>query len=147
MNWSLDELWPSEHKPPIHRKHWIYVTRVQSSMAPKRILIASATSNARNNWTRRTSRSQLEIIERILARYCSMASQTGSPTRLEFMRVISTAYDRNDLAYRERSSAHNFARVRPIGKIKLPLWSAINVLSDGIIISVLTKCGEWVVYA
>ena len=76
-----------------------------------------------------------------------MASQTGSPTRSGFMRVISTAYDRNDLTYRERSSAHNFARVRPIETIKLPLRSTINVLSDGIIISVLTKCGEWVVYA
>ena len=106
-----------------------------------------ATSNACNNWTRRTSRSQLKTIECILARYCPMESQTGSPTRLEFMCVISTAYDQNDLAYRERSSAHNLARVSPIENIKLPLWSAINVLSDGIIISVLTKCGEWVVYA
>ena len=57
----------------------------------------------------------------VLARYCPMESQTGSRTHLEFMRVISTAYDRNDLAYRERSSAHNSACVSPIETIKLPL--------------------------
>ena len=33
---------------------------------------------------------------------------------LEFMCVVSTVYDQNELAYRERSSAHNFAHVGPI---------------------------------
>ena len=32
---------------------------------------------------------------------------------LEFMRIVSTAYDSNDLVYREHSSAHNFAYVSP----------------------------------
>ena len=32
-------------------------------------------------------------------------------------------------------------------KIKVPFLSAMNVLSDCLIISVSTKCGEWVVYS
>ena len=33
-----------------------------------------------------------------------------------------------------------------IEKIKVPFWSAIKMLSDGVIISVSTKCSEWMVY-
>jgi len=40
----------------------------------------------------------------------------------------------------------NFAQESRIEKIKVPFSSAINVLSDSVLISVSTKCGEWVVY-
>ena len=45
------------------------------------------------------------------------------------------------------SKAHNFAQESLIEKIKVPFWSAINVFSGGILISVSTKCGKWLVYA
>jgi len=75
-----------------------------------------------------------------------MAYRTGSPTRSEFTRIISTACDRNQVAYCSHSKAHNFAQESPIEKIKVPFWSAINVFSGGVLISVSTKCGKWVVY-
>ena len=72
--------------------------------------------------------------------------RTGSPTHSEFMRIRSTACDRNQVAYCSHSKAHNFAQESPIEKIKVPFWSAINVFSDGILILASTKCGKWVVY-
>ena len=48
-----------------------------------------------------------------------MAYRTGSPTRSEFTRVISTACDRDQLVYRSHSKAHNFAQGSPIEKIKV----------------------------
>ena len=44
------------------------------------------------------------------------------------------------------TNIHNFAQESPIEKIKVPFRSAINVFSGGVLISVSTKCGEWVVY-
>ena len=52
--WAEQYVTLYKHKPPIHHKHWFYITWVQSSMAPTQILIACATSNMRNNWTCRT---------------------------------------------------------------------------------------------
>jgi len=66
-----------------------------------------------------------------------------SPTRSEFTCIVISACDRNQLAY---CSPHNFAQESLIDKIKVPFWSAINVLSGGVLISVSIKCGEWVVY-
>ena len=48
-------LWSSPHKPTTFRKHWIYVTWVQSSIVKTRTSIACATSDVHNNRTRRTS--------------------------------------------------------------------------------------------
>ena len=109
-------------------------------------LIACATSSVHNDQMCRTSIVQHEILVCILSGYCSFAYRTGSPTRLEFTRIISTACDRNQLAYCSHSNAHNFAQESPIEKIKVPFWSAINELSDGVLISVSTKCSEWLVY-
>ena len=78
--------------------------------------------------------------------YCSSAYQTGSPMCSEFTHIISTECDRNQVLYCSHSKAHNFAKESSIEKIKVPFWSAINVFSDGVLISVSTKCGEWVVY-
>ena len=52
-----------------------------------------------------------------------------SPTRLELMRIVSNVYDRNDLAYGERSSTHNLAHVSPIEKIILLLLSGGTIIS------------------
>ena len=139
-------MWPSPHKPATCRKHWIYVTWVQSSIINTWTSIACATSNARNNRTRRTSAVWREILVRILSGYCSSAYQTGSPTCSEFTRIISTACDWNQVAYCSHSKACNFAQESPIEKIKVPFWSAINVFSDGVLIPVSTKCSKWMVY-
>ena len=135
-------MWPALDKRPLHRKHWIYIMWVQSSIVNMRTLIACPTSNVHNNRTHRTS----EILVRILSGYCSSAYRTGSPTRSEFTRIISTGCDRNQAVYWSHSKAHNFAQESLIEKIKVSFWSAINVFSDGVLISVSTKCGEWVVY-
>ena len=107
------------------------------------ISIACTTYSVHNNRMRRTSAVQREILVRILSGYCSFAYRTGSPTRSEFTRIRS---DWNQLTYCLHSKAHNFAQESPIEKIKIPFRSPINVLSDGVLISVSTKCGEWVVY-
>jgi len=75
-----------------------------------------------------------------------MTYRTGSPVHSEFMCIISTACDRNQVAYCSHSKAHNFAQESPIEKIKVPFSSAINALFNGVLISVSTKCSEWVVY-
>ena len=62
------------------------------------------------------------------------------------MCIISIACDWNQVAYCSHSKAHIFAQESPIEKIKVPFWSAISVFSDGVLISVSTKCDEWVVY-
>ena len=77
---------------------------------------------------------------------CQTAYRTGSPTHSEFTRIISTACDRNQVAYCSHSKTHNFAQESRIEKIKVPLWSAINVFSGDVLISVSTKCGKWLVY-
>ena len=60
------------------------------------------------------------------------------------MGTIEIACDRNQLAYCSHSKAHNFAQESSIEKIKAPLWSAINALSDGVLISVSTNAaGGW----
>ena len=76
-----------------------------------------------------------------------MAYQTGSLTSSEFTCILSTACDRNQLAYCSHSKARNFAQESPIEKIKVPFWSAINLLSDSVLMSVSTKCGKWVLYS
>ena len=83
----------------------------------------------------------------VLSGYCSTAYWTGSPMRSEFTRVISTACDRDQLAYCSHSKAHNFAQESSIEKIKAPFWSAINLLSGGILISVSLTCGVSPIYA
>ena len=60
------------------------------------------------------------LFDGILLGYCLMAYQTGSPTRSEFTCVISTARDRDQLAYCPHSKANNFAQGSPIEKIKVP---------------------------
>ena len=49
------QLWPAQQKLSIRRKHWIYVTWVQSSIVNTRTSIACATSEVHNNQTRKTS--------------------------------------------------------------------------------------------
>jgi len=87
-----------------------------------------------------------EILVRLYSGYFSSAYRTGSSTRSEFTLIISTACNWNQVAYCSHSKAHNLAQESPIEKIKVPFWSAINVFSDGVLISVSTKCGNWVVY-
>ena len=143
---SLVHMWPAMEKPTTRGKHWIYVTWVQSSIVNTRTSIACATSNTRNNRMRRTSAVKHEVLVRILSGYCSTVYRTRSPTRSEFTCIISTAFDRNQLADCSHSKAHNFAQESLIEKLKAPLWSAINVLSDGVLISVSTKYREWLVF-
>ena len=84
----------------------------------------------------------------MLSGYCSTSYQTRSPTRSEFTCIIlSTSCDRDQLAYCSHSKAHNFAQESPIEKIKVPFWSAINLLSGGVLISVLLYCGVSPIYA
>ena len=75
----------------------------------------------------------------------TLSWQTGSPTCLEFnMCIVSTACDRNKQNH-SHSDARNFTCASPIDEV--PLWSAVHKLSDGVIISVWTKCNERMVYA
>ena len=55
--WHWQYLWPAQHKSGLRRKHWIYVTWVQSSIVNTRTSIACTTSNMHNcyNRMRRTS--------------------------------------------------------------------------------------------
>ena len=93
-------MWPAQHKSGIRRKHWIYVTWVQSSIVNTRSSVACATSKAHNNRTRKTSAVQREIPVRILSAYCSTAYWTGSPTRSEFTaRYKYSVRSRDQLAY------------------------------------------------
>ena len=55
--------------------------------------------------------------------------------------------NRDQLAYCSHSKAHNFAQESPIENIKVPLWSAINLLSGGVLISVSLHCGISPIYA
>ena len=75
-----------------------------------------------------------------------MTYLTGSPVHLQFTCIISTVCDQNQVVYCSHLKAHNFAQESPIDKIKVPFSSAINALFDGVLISISTKCGEWVVY-
>jgi len=61
--------------------------------------------------------------------------------------ILKTACNQNQLMYCSHSKAHYFAQENLIDKIKVPFLSAMKVLSDCLIISVSTKCGEWVVYS
>jgi len=76
-----------------------------------------------------------------------MAYRTRSPTRSELTHVISTACDRDQLAYCSHSKAHNLAQGSPIENIKVPFWSAINLLSGSVLISVSLHCGISPIYA
>jgi len=141
-------MWAAQHKLGLHHKHWIYVMWVQkfnSQYTPTSI--ACATSNVHSNQMRRTSAVWRDILVCMLSGYCLMAYRTGSATHSELMCIISSTCNRDQLAYCSNSKAHNFAQESPIEKIKVPFWSAINVLSGGVLMSVSTKCGEWVVYA
>ena len=111
---------------------------VQSSIVNTRTSIACATSNMRNNRMRRTSAVSREILVRKLSGYCSIAYRTGSPTRSEFMCIISTACDWNQLAYCLHSKAHYLAQESPIQKNKstivisniCSLWRCIDLSFD-----------------
>jgi len=63
------------------------------------------------------------------------------------VKELKTACNQNQLMYCSHSKAHYFAQEILIDKIKVPFLSAMKVLSDCLIISVSTICGESVVYS
>ena len=138
------QLWLALDKPPIHRKYWINFTLREFKVQYLIRELWSCVLLLTFITTEHRGLPFVTILVRILSGYCSSAYLTGRPTCSEFTHIISNACDRNQVVYCSHSKAHNLAQESPIEKIKVPFWSAINVFSDVVLISVSTKCGEWV---
>ena len=133
-------MWASQWKLTTWGKHWTRVTQVQSSM--HHVVILDCTHYA---WVVIAKECTRLPLCNLRSYYMYIYGSTFSPqARIihihEFSCVCDIIYEWNKPPSWLHLDMHNFGTVKPIQKkIKVSLWSAINVLPVGVIISFSTK--------